>query len=176
MDNNDYIIRRATIDDLDEVTELEAVCFPPAEAASRESFEWRLKTYPQHFFVMVKDGRIISFVNGPVTVEADLIDEMFDYPSYSNDEGDWQMIFGVATHPDYQRKGYASIVMRHFIDHAKADGRKGVVLTCKEAKLHFYSTFGYIDEGLSKSNHGGVPWHQMRCRFGNDKEKVKSED
>ena len=32
-------IRKATMDDLAAISELEAVCFPPAEAATRESFE-----------------------------------------------------------------------------------------------------------------------------------------
>nr|WP_297652895.1 hypothetical protein [uncultured Prevotella sp.] len=36
------IIRTATIADLDEITSLEAACFPETEAASREVFEWRL--------------------------------------------------------------------------------------------------------------------------------------
>ena len=36
------IIRTATIADLDEITSLEAACFPETEAASREAFEWRL--------------------------------------------------------------------------------------------------------------------------------------
>lgn len=172
-------IRKATIEDLDAITALEAICFPEAEAASRESFEWRLRTYPEHFIVMEKyfpstcsgqaaqhrNGEIISFINGPVTKEKDLVDEMYDSPDYSDDEGDWQMIFGLVTHPDYQRQGNASRLMRTFIDEARNQGRKGVVLTCKEHKIAFYSSFGYKDEGVSSSTHGGVPWHQMRITF-----------
>ena len=160
------IIRKATVNDLQAVTDLEAICFPAAEAASKESFKWRLETYPSHFFVMEdENGKIISFVNGPITVEADLVDEMFSDPSYSKENGEWQMIFGVATHPDCQRRGYAGQLLKAMIEEARADGRKGVVLTCKEAKIHYYATFGFIDEGLSSSNHGGVPWHQMRITF-----------
>ena len=160
------IIRKATVNDLQAVTDLEAICFPAAEAASKDSFKWRLETYPSHFFVMEdENGKIISFVNGPITVEADLVDEMFSDPSYSKENGEWQMIFGVATHPDCQRRGYAGQLLKAMIEEARADGRKGVVLTCKEAKIHYYATFGFKDEGLSSSNHGGVPWHQMRITF-----------
>ena len=160
------IIRKATVNDLQAVTDLEAICFPAAEAASKESFKWRLETYPSHFFVMEdENGKIISFVNGPITVEADLVDEMFSDPSYSKENGEWQMIFGVATHPDCQRRGYAGQLLKAMIEESRADGRKGVVLTCKEANIHYYATFGFIDEGLSSSNHGGVPWHQMRITF-----------
>ncbi len=91
------MIRTATIADLDEITKLEAACFPEAEAASREAF--------------------------------------------------------------------ASRLMRKFIEHAKMEGRMGVVLTCKEAKISFYEKFGFKDEGLSPSVHGGVPWNQMRLVF-----------
>jgi len=160
-----FSVRRATIDDLDAVAALEAICFPPAEAASRESFEWRLKTYPLHFWVIETEGRIISLMNGPVTKEADLIDEMYDSPSFSDESGDWQMVFGVATHPDFQGKGYAGTLIQVFIDEARADGRRGVVLTCKEHKLHYYAKFGFKDEGFTGSMHGGVPWHQMRLTF-----------
>ena len=44
-------IRNATLNDLDTVTEIEAVCFPAAEAATRESFEDRLKTFADSFFI-----------------------------------------------------------------------------------------------------------------------------
>lgn len=159
------IIRTATIADLDEITKLEAACFPESEAASREAFEWRLQSYPSHFWLLEKEGKIVSFINGPVTVEEDLQDEMYDEPKFCNEEGKWQMIFGVVTHPIYQHHGIASRLMRKFIEHAKMEGRKGVVLTCKEAKISFYEKFGFKDEGLSPSVHGGVPWNQMRLVF-----------
>lgn len=158
-------IRTATIDDLDEISKLEAACFPEAEAASKESFKWRLQSYPSHFWLLEKDGRIVSFINGPVTVEKDLMDEMYDDPRFCNEEGQWQMVFGVVTHPSYQHQGIASQLMKTFLEHAKQEGRKGVVLTCKEAKISFYEQFGFKDEGLSPSVHGGVPWNQMRLVF-----------
>lgn len=158
-------IRTATIDDLDEISALEAECFPAEEAASRASFEWRLRTYPSHFFVLLKDGKIVSFVNGPVTAQLDLVDEMYDSAEYSSEDADWQMIFGVVTHPDFQHQGWASLLMKNFVEHARNEGRKGVVLTCKTEKIAFYERFGFKDEGLSASVHGGVAWNQMRLTF-----------
>ena len=43
--------------------------------------------------------------------------------------------------------------------------RKGLVLTCKEKLIPYYSSFGFQDEGISSSEHGNVVWHQMRLRF-----------
>ena len=159
------LIRTASIDDLDKITAVEAECFPPAEAATREDFSARLASYPDHFWLMFDGDRLISFVDGFVTDEPDLRDEMFADASLHNENGAWQMIFGVNTVPSERRKGYAGQLLRRAIADAKEQGRKGLVLTCKEAKLHYYAGFGFISEGLSQSVHGGVPWYQMRLSF-----------
>ena len=158
-------IRLATMADLAAVTALEAVCFPPAEAAKEDSFRARLAAYPDHFWLLEYDGRLVSFVNGLVTDEADLTDEMYDDASYHNEKGAWQMIFGVVTHPDYQHQGCAERLLRYVVEQARAQGRKGLVLTCKEHLLHFYGKVGFVDEGISDSTHGGVVWHKMRLTF-----------
>ena len=43
MGGNKMLIRTATIDDLEAVAAVEAECFPPAEAATKEAFEDRLE-------------------------------------------------------------------------------------------------------------------------------------
>lgn len=45
----DMEIRCAKPQDVDAIAHLEAVCFPQAEAATRESIEERVKAYPNHF-------------------------------------------------------------------------------------------------------------------------------
>ena len=150
------------MDDLDEITEIERVCFPAAEAAGRESFARRLSTYPEHFWVMEKGGQIISFINGMVTDDPDLKDEMYDNASLHKEDGDWQMIFGVDTLPEFQRHGYAGRMLDYVTEEARKQGRKGLVLTCKEKKIDFYARHGYKNEGVSGSTHGDVLWYQMR--------------
>ena len=151
--------------DLDRVTALEALCFPAAEAATEESFRARLSVYPECFWLLEKDGELISFVNGMVTDEADLRDEMYEDATLHNPHGRWQMIFGVNTHPDHRRQGYAETVLRRVIEEARVQGRKGLVLTCKDRLVHYYAKLGFEDEGVSDSIHGGVVWHQMRVTF-----------
>lgn len=55
--------------------------------------------------------------------------------------------------------------MRRMIADAKAQGRQGVVLTCKQELLDFYRRFGFENEGVSASQHGGAVWYDMRLRF-----------
>ena len=75
------------------------------------------------------------------------------------------MIFGVNTIPAARRRGYAQLLLRRAIEDTRAQGRKGLVLTCKEALLDYYGQFGFVSEGVSGSTHGGVLWYQMRLRF-----------
>lgn len=158
-------IRKATIEDLDAITALEAACFPAAEAASRESFRKRLKVFADRFWLLWEGDRLVSMVNGMVTDREELVDEMFADATIHQADGKWQMIFGVATHPEYQRRGLAAKVLQRAIAECKAEGRKGLILTCKEQKLHYYAKFGFENQGVSVSEHGGALWYQMRLEF-----------
>ena len=70
-------IIQASPADLDAVTAVEAVCFPAAEAAGRQSFAHRLAAFPESFFLAVHNGQIIGFINGCVTNETTIRDEMY---------------------------------------------------------------------------------------------------
>lgn len=160
------IIRNATMQDLEQIAAVEAECFPAAEAATREEFQARIQSYGDHFWLMFDGEKLIAFVDGFVTDEADLTDEMYEQAFMHNANGAWQMIFGVNTIPEYRRQGCAAALLQRAVDDAKKQGRKGLVLTCKEALIPYYSRFGFEDEGISdKSVHGNVVWHQMRLTF-----------
>lgn len=158
-------IRTAVMDDLDAVAAVEAECFPPAEAATAEDFRGRLEHYGDHFWLMFDGDKLISFVDGMVTDQADLTDEMYEKAEMHDENGAWQMIFGVNTVPEYREKGYAGQLIKRAIEDARAQGRKGLVLTCKDALVPYYTTFGFVNEGVSESVHGNVVWNQMRLTF-----------
>ena len=115
---------------------------------------------------MFDNEKLIAFVDGFVTDEPDLTDEMYENAAMHNENGAWQMIFGINTVPDYRKHGYAGELIYRAIDDAKRQGRKGLVLTYKEKLISYYAKFGFVDEGVSdKSTHGNVVWHQMRLTF-----------
>lgn len=71
-----------------------------------------------------------------------MTDEMYERASLHNENGAWQMIFGVNTIPAYRRRGFAGEL------------------------IAYYAKFGFVDEGVTdKSTHGNVVWHQMRLTF-----------
>ena len=75
------------------------------------------------------------------------------------------MIFGLNTLPEYRNRGVGGKLIEAFIDLAREEKRKGVILTCKEEKIHYYAKFGFLNEGESESDHGGAKWYQMRIVF-----------
>ena len=125
-------IRTAELSDLDAIARVEAECFPQAEAATREDFEKRLAAYRNHFWLLFDGERLVSFVDGMVTDQEDLTDDLYENAQKHDETGAWQMIFGVNTIPEY---------------------------------LAYYAKFGFANEGVSVSTHGGVVWYQMRLRF-----------
>ena len=159
-------VKYATAEDIAALAAVEAECFPPAEAAKEKEFIERVRYYGNHFWLMYEEEKLIAIVDGFVTDEPDLTDEMYEHAAMHNENGAWQMIFGVNTIPDYRRHGYAGELILRAIEDAKKQGRKGLVLTCKEKLIPYYAKFGFSDEGVSeKSTHGNVVWHQMRLTF-----------
>ena len=133
----DIKIIQASPTDLDAVTAVEAVCFPAAEAAGRQSFAHRLAAFPESFFLAVHDGQIIGFINGCVTNETTIRDEMYEDSSLHDPEGAYQSIFGLDVLPEYRNCGIAALLMEHMIGDARAKGRKGLILTCKDRLIHY---------------------------------------
>ena len=158
-------IRTAVLADLPAVTAVEAACFPAAEAATEADFAKRLAVYPNHFWLLTDEEKIVGFVNGMVTEEPDLTDEMYENAGMHREDGRWQMIFGVDTIPEYRRRGCAGRLLRQAIADARAQGRDGLVLTCKERLIPYYARFGFRNEGISESVHGNAVWYQMRLSF-----------
>ncbi|MBQ8935268.1 MAG: GNAT family N-acetyltransferase [Oscillospiraceae bacterium] len=160
-------IRTAVPADLDGLATVEETCFPPEKAASRETLQRRLERYSGHFLLLLEEERLIGFINGFVTDSPDLTDDMYTHAELHNENGAWQMIFGLNTLPEYRRQGCAAQLLRRMIEDAAAQGREGLVLTCRDELIHYYAKFGFMNEGVTaKSTHGGVRWNQMRLRFG----------
>ena len=158
-------IRQASIGDLDAITKVEASCFPEAEAATREILEERIKTFSESFFVAEVDGKIIGFVNGCVINGTVIYDELYEDATLHIPNGDYQTIFGLDVISEYRNQGIAAQLMNYMIEVSKVAGRKGVILTCKERLIHYYSKFGYKNIGISKSVHGGAKWYDMILEF-----------
>lgn len=158
-------IRKATPEDVKLLSAIEAACFPAAEAATQERFAARLAVFADHFLILEVNGQAVGFINGMVTSVPYIEDAMFEKADMHCPEGAWQSIFGLNVLPQFRCRGYAAKLIEAFIALAKAQGRRGVTLTCKERLLHYYAKFGFVPLGLSESQHGGARWFDMALEF-----------
>lgn len=165
MSTKEIVIRPAKAEDVTKVAQIEEKCFPPAEAATIKSFLERFMAFPECFLVAEVDGKVIGHINGCVTDSPRVADALYHNTSLHQPDGPWQTVFGIAVLPEYQHQGIARALMGHFKDAAKARGKQGIVLTCKDVKIGFYESLGFQYEGVSESSHGGARWNDMICKF-----------
>lgn len=158
-------IRNATAADAAALAAVEAACFPAAEAADEARIAARLAVFPDKFFLAEEGGRVIGFIDGAVIDRPTLTDEMFDDPGLHRPLGAWQAVYGLNTLPEHRRKGVAAALMNALLNAARAEGRRGAALTCKQALIPYYEKFGYKLLGLSASQHGGAVWYDMLLEF-----------
>lgn len=159
------LIRNAEMQDLESIAQVESICFPASEAATILEFEKRLQCFRTHFFILEIEKKIIGFINGMVTNSDTIQDNMYSNPQLHKENGRWQTVFGIDVLPEYRKKGYATILMNTLIQQAKKEQRKGCILTCKETLIPYYEKFGYKNQGVSQSVHGGVVWYDMKLRL-----------
>jgi len=158
-------IRPAVLHDLEKLTEIEQICFPPEEAADQNKIKSRIEKFPDHFFVLLENQQIAGFINGLVYASPVLLDEMFDDADLHDENGNYQMILSLAVSPEYQHHGYGKKLLKTMINSAKSQNRKGITLTCKKELVSFYAESGFVNQGRSDSVHGGFEWYEMRLLF-----------
>ena len=158
-------IRFATEDDWAAIAEAEAMCFPESERAESATIKERLAKFADCFLLLFCGGRLAAYIDGAASDRRDLTDDMFSSADCHDENGRWQFVYGLGVVPDFRGRGFAGALVRRFCDLAKRRKKLGVVLTCKPMLVPFYSQFGFSDEGVCPSSHGGAVWHQMRMTF-----------
>ena len=158
----EFSICRVNQSDLDELTAVEAVCFPKEEAATRESLAARLDAFGNWFFAAKdENGKIIGMIDGMATDEESIDDAMFEDASLHKPNGRVQTVFGLDVLPQWRHRGVAGALMDAFVEAAKQAGREKVTLTCKKRLIGMYEHFGFRLIGQARSEHGGAQWFDM---------------
>ena len=161
----EVLIRNAKKEEAALLAQIEAECFPAAEAAGKQDIEARMDVFEDYFFVAETNGKIVGFINGAVAKEASLPDQMYHDASLHDPNGAYQTVFGLDVLPAYRRNGIAGRLLERMIHHARECQRKGVVLTCKDHLVHYYAGFGFKHCGVADSTHGGAKWNEMKLLF-----------
>ena len=158
---SDINIRVVNEQDLDRCFEIESVAYAGDEAATKDKILKRIKTYPEGFIVLENDREIIGFVNSGATRKVELSDEEFKELIGHDPEGEHIVIMSVVIHPDYQGRGMASKLMNSFIDKMKSLGKSDIFLICQTELIDMYASYGFVNLGVSDSDHGGMSWNEM---------------
>ena len=154
-------IRTVSEQDLDRCYEIETVAYAGDEAATKQKILKRIKTYPEGFIVLENNREIIGFINSGATHEVELSDEEFKELVGHDSDGLHIVILSVVVHPVYQGKGMASKLMKNFIARMRNLGKSDIYLICQTELIDMYARYGFIDLGLSESDHGGLCWNEM---------------
>lgn len=165
-------IRSAYPEEAGTLAAIEAVCFPPEEAASEQAVRERMAAFPENFLVAEQDGRVVGFINGGTTDKPYLPDEFYHNVKLHKPEGAYQTVFGLNVLPEYRKHGIAGRLVERYLALAKERGKKAVILTCKEHMIHYYEKRGFVRYGVSDSCHGGATWYDMRCLFPEEKPRT----
>ena len=113
------------------------------------------------FIVAEKEGEILGYSNGPVIAGPYITDDLFEEIKENPKRGGYQSILGVAVSKQARNQGIAKMLIEKMEELLEENEREGITLTCKEELVSFYEKLGFVNHGLSESQHGGVSWYNM---------------
>ena len=158
---SEYVFRTAEISDLPACHTIECQCFPPCEAAWTTSIMNRIEHFSEGFIVAEQEGKVIGQCNSGCTSKDDITDEKFKQLIGHDPEGENMVIFSLSVLPDHQAKGVGGQLLDKFIVQSRRLNKKRILLLCKEELIDFYTSRGFVDNGVSESDHGNAKWHEM---------------
>ncbi|MFJ3050719.1 GNAT family N-acetyltransferase [Pseudomonas nitroreducens] len=153
--------RTAVPADTDRCFAIETTAYEGDEAATHEKIATRIAQYPEGFLIMELGGEIIGFINSGCAFEVVMSDEEFKELIGHDPAAPNVVIMSVVIDPAQQGKGYASLLMRTFVERMAGLGKRTIHLMCKDRHVPLYERFGYRYVKPSASDHGGMAWHEM---------------
>lgn len=158
---SDPLFRLAHSEDVDRCYAIERAAYEGDEAATREKIALRIARYPLGFLVMERDGGIVGFINAGCAHTVELADERFKELIGHDPAAPNVVIMSVVIDPPWQGHGDSSRLMRAFVAHMTALGKRSIYLMCRQHHIALYEKSGYRYLRPSPSTHGGLQWYEM---------------
>jgi ribosomal protein S18 acetylase RimI-like enzyme len=135
--------------------------FSIEEAATKEAFVERIQLIPDTFIVAEKEGEILGYINGSIINQPYITDDLFEKIKENPKSGGFQSVLGLAVSKQARNQGIAKILIKKMEKLVVENEREGITLTCKQDLVSFYEKFGFVNHGMSVSQHGGIRWYNM---------------
>lgn len=146
------IIRRVTMDDLEEVVNLESAAFKMTKEQTRNDMVGRIENYPDTFLVAQEDGKVIGHIFGPAFNKRYIEDELY-FENHPNQKDDcYQMVLSLAVLPEYRKQGVATKLIEAMTQEARKQNRQAISLTCLTKLIKFYEKRGFHNEGKTSDD------------------------
>lgn len=157
MQHCECVLDCAQLSDNEEIAALEAISFPPDEAASLATITKRLTEAGRYFYCyrdLKRSNSLVGFVNGTC-----IVGNKINHESMTNHEpsGRTLVIHSVTIHPDFRRKGLGSTMLKVYIQKMRHEPSiDTIVLLSKVHMLSFYTDCGFSIVRASDVAHGQV--------------------
>ena len=117
------IIRRVTMDDLEEVVNLESAAFKMTKEQTKNDMMGRIENYPDTFLVAQEDGKVIGHIFGPAFNKRYIEDELYfeNHPNQKDDR--YQIVLSLAVLPEYRKQGVATKLIEAMTQEARKQNR-----------------------------------------------------
>lgn len=147
--------------DWEAIMKIENQGFSPAEAASRAAMKERIENIPETFIVAAKQEEILGYIVGPTFSQRYLTDELYQHTLSNNKSDAYQTVLSLAVARPYRHHKIGTQLLTQLAQVARFQKRQAITLTCLADLIPFYEVNGYINEGLSASQHADEKWYNM---------------
>ena len=157
-----YTVSSPRLEELDRLIEIENAGFTPDEATTPEAFRPRIATIADSFISARNEaGEIVGYIVGPVVGSRYITDDLFKTTVPNPTTGGFQTVLSLAVHPDYRGKGISTLLLNELARVSRAAKHQAITLTCLAELVPYYEKNGYVNEGVSESQHAGEVWYSL---------------
>ena len=155
-------IRKARLEDLDRIVEIELENFSIEEAIPRSVLKHICEKFRPHSGCR-KEGRIMGYIEGPVGPHRHLQDQSFTekIEDHSHEPGGYISVTCLSIAKEAQGLGLGQKLLTALKELALEHEREGINLTCHDYLITYYEKQGFVNEGLSQSTFAGETWYDM---------------
>ncbi|RSJ81181.1 hypothetical protein D8791_07550 [Streptococcus cristatus] len=105
-------IRRAELNDWEEILAIEQLNFPAAEAVGAEVLKERIERISDTFLLTELHGQLAGYIVGPAVQTRYLTDDLFSKVGVNPSEGGFIVVQSLSVHPDFQRQGVGTLCLQ----------------------------------------------------------------